>query len=355
MPRVAAIGEGQWFELADALAAKGEPPSVKGLHGMAKERFGVAASFTTIQRILESWRRLGGTSRPTDLGPQALDIVLKAFTPLYQQLLAQARGEIEPRIVAAEAQSNEATARAQSLEAELNQLNDERQHLREQFRIAGEREREQTATLASALTRVVELQASLETATSAQQHQRVALEDRLRDQEERHSREREQVVEQQRATMAEIRATSDAETQSLTQRHYTELERLRDEIGALREALQNAQQTRSTLAAQKQASEQQLATALTLQTELRARLDQLADELSSAHARRQRSEQALRDARAANTQIEVAYQQRINQLQTQLETLVQGQASIQQHVAALVEEIVLARLSHRADRRAEVR
>jgi len=345
MPRVATIGEGQWFELADALAAKGESPSVKGLHAVAKERFGVAASFTTIQRILESWRRLGGTSRPTDLGPQALEIVLKAFTPLYQQLLTQARSEFEPRLVAAEVQASDATVRAQSLEAELNQLNDERQHLREQLRIAGEREREQTGALASALTKVAELQSSLEAATFAQQQQLAVSEVRSRDQEERHCREREQVAEQQRRALAAIRETYDADTQGLTKRHRTEVERLRDEIISLREALQDVQQSRSVLGAQRQASEQQLATALSLQTELRARLDQLTDELKSAHARRQRSEQALRDARAANTQMEAAYQQRINQLQAQLEALVQGQASIQQHVAALVDEIVQARLA----------
>src|SRR5689334_3979204 len=136
MPRIAAIGEGQWFELADALAVRGETPTVKALHAVAKERFGIAASFTTIQRILESWRRLGGTARPAELSPQALEIVLKSFTPLYQQLLAQARGEFEPLLVSAEEQANDAGVRAQSLAAELTQLSDERQHLREQLRSA---------------------------------------------------------------------------------------------------------------------------------------------------------------------------------------------------------------------------
>jgi chromosome segregation ATPase len=343
MARSAAIGEGQWFELADALAGKGEPPSVKALHAMAKERFGVAASFTTIQRILESWRRLGGTARPTDLGPQALEIVLKSFTPLYQQLLAQARSEFEPRIIAAEELAQEATVRSKSLEAELHQLRDERQHLREQLQIAGEREREHAGALASASTRVVELQGSLESAASVHQQQLMALETRLRDQEERHSRQHTQLVEEQRIATIAARVVHETEVQALGERHSTEIERLHTELTSLREALQEAQQARSTLGAQKQASEQQLTTAAMLQAQLQARLDQITDELASVHARRQRSEQALRDARAVNTQMEAAYQQRINQLQTQLDALVQGQASIQQHVATLVEEIVQRR------------
>jgi chromosome segregation ATPase len=343
MPRVTAIGEGQWFELADALAAQGEAPSIKALHAIAKERFGVAASFTTIQRILDSWRRLGGTSRPAELGPQALEIVLKAFTPLYQQLLAQARGEFEPLLVTAEAQAIEATARAQALSAELTQLSDERQHLREQLRIASEREREQAGALATASARVLELQSSLEGAASAQRQQLAAAEGRLGEQEARHAREREQLIDEQRAVMVAMRATHAAEAQGLAENHRAEIERQRSETAVLRDVLQDAQQARTTLAAQKQASEQQLAGSLTLQADLRARVEQLSDELQSAHARRQRGEQALRDARAANLQMEAAYQQRINQLQAQLEALVQGQASIQQHVATLVEEIVQAR------------
>lgn len=350
MPRAAVIGEGQWFELADALVASGQKLSVKALHAMARERFGVAASFTTIQRILESWHRFGGTYRPADLGPEALEIVLKAFTPLYQQLLAQARSEFEPRVAEAESQANEATRRAQSIEAELIQLGDERQHLREQLRVAGEREREHTAALASALTRVTELQSSLEFTAQAQLQQLEALETRLREQEDRHVREREQSVEKQRIALADVRESYEAEAHGLTQRHRTELERVHREIVSLREALQDAQEARLTLSAQKQAVEKQLSAALSLQTDLHTRFDKLADELKSAHARGQRSEQALRDSRATNTQMEAAYQKRINQLQAQLETLVQGQASIQQHVAALVEQMLQGRLAPQATR-----
>lgn len=350
MARVPAIGEGQWFELADALAAGGETPSVKALHALAKERFGVAASFTTIQRILESWRRLGGTYRPSEMTPQALDIVLKGFTPLYQQLLVQARSEFEPRVLEAETQAHEAMQRTQSLEAELNQLRDERLHLREQLRVAGEREREQTAGLASALTKAGELQSLLEANALAQQQQLEAFEARWRDQEERHAREREQVVEQQRAAVTDIRETYEAEAQGLTQRHRTELERVHREIVSLREALQDAQEARSTLSAQKQAVEDQLASALALQTDMRARLDKLGDELKSAHARGERFEQGLRDSRAANAQMEAAYQQRINQLQTQLDSLAQGQAAIQQHFGELVRQLAHGELASKTPR-----
>ncbi len=49
---------------------------------------------------------------------------------------------------------------------------------------------------------------------------------------------------------------------------------------------------------------------------------------------------ALRDARTANSQMESAYQERINQLQTQIEALVQGQAMIGQRFAELISKIV---------------
>lgn len=344
MARLLALAESRWFELADELASAGETPTVKLLHALAKERFGVAASFTTIQRVLESWRRLGGAQRATELGPETLEIILKAFTPLYRQLRDQARGELEPRVMEAESQAEAADQRAKQLEAELAQLRDERQHLRSQLEGLAERERVQTAALASARTKADELQALHDVTTTRHAQQLTELQARINQQEERHAREREQLIEQHRAAVAEVTERFEAEIATLQMQSRVEIERRDSEFAVLREALQQAHTSQAALAAQKQAVEEQLGNALCREAELMRRVEKLSQELKSAQARLQRAEQAARDARAANVQMESAYQERIDQLQRQLETLAQGQAAIQEHFGKLVRQIAHGQL-----------
>ena len=339
MARNALIGEGQWFELADTLAAGGELPTVKTLHATAKERFGVAASYTTIQRILESWRRMGGAHRAPDLGPHALDLVLKAFTPLYQQLRAEARNELEPRVLEAEQQAEDASLRRQALEAELTQLSDERAHLREQLQAGGERERELTGTLATALSQVAEMKSLLEASVQTHQQQLDAAQARLREQEARQVTEREHAQEQHRRAVAELRARCDAELQSLEIRHRTELDRVQREFMALREAMQQALEARSAADVQKVELETRLAAALTAQAQLRERTDGLTLELQTAQAKAQRFEQLAASARLANTQMDATYQQRIKELQGALDTLAQGQSAMSEQLALFVSRI----------------
>lgn len=345
MPRLMGLSESQWFELADELAAGGGTPSVKALHALAKERFGVSASFTTIQRVLESWRRLGGPQRATELRPEALEIILKAFTPLYRQLRDQARNELEPRVIEAESQAQAASLRANQLEAELAQLRDERQHLRNQLSLLADREREQTAALASARTKADELQA-LHKATVIRHSQELAeIQARIDQQEERHAREREQLIEQHRVAVAEVAESLKAEIATLQMRSRSEIEQRDSELADLRESLQRAQASQAALAAQKQALEEQLSITLSRETELVRRVERLSDELKSAQARLQRAEQAARDARAANVQMEAAYQERINALNEHLDGLSKGQALIQQQFVQLVEQMAKGRNS----------
>src|SRR5690606_21322316 len=111
----------------------------------------------------------------------------------------------------------------------------------------------------------------------------------------------------------------------------------------VRDSLQRAHTSQAALAAQKQAVEEQLAIALSRETELLRRVEKLSDELKSAQARIQRAEQAARDARAANMQMETAYQERINALQQHLDSLSKGQALIQQQFVQLAEQMAKGR------------
>jgi chromosome segregation ATPase len=345
MPRTALIGEGQWFELADALAAAGEGPTVKGLHAAAKERFGTAASFTTIQRILESWRRMGGAERAQDLPPLALDLVLKAFTPLYQQLRAESRNELEPRVLAAEQAAEEARLHAQALEAELPQLENERLHLRAQLQVSGERERELTGALASALTQVAELKSVLEIATQTHQQQLAAAQAQLREQEARQLAERAHAHERHQRALSDLREREQVEREALEQRHRVALDRVHEEIVPLREALQVAQAARSAFGAQREELEKHLRAKVSELTALQERNDVLARDLQLAQSKAQRFEQAAATARGANAQMAAAYQQRIDELQGALDTLAHGQAAMQAQFEQLLDRISKRRLS----------
>jgi hypothetical protein len=51
-----------------------------------------------------------------------MQLLLKSFTPMYQQLVAKAREAFEPRLVAAEEQVAASAARVEVLRAELEAL-----------------------------------------------------------------------------------------------------------------------------------------------------------------------------------------------------------------------------------------
>lgn len=345
MARSAALKESDWFELADDVASAGQTPSTKLLASVAQERYGITASFTTIQRALDSWRRLGGEDRPRELNPEFMQIVIKGFAPIYQELLALSRAQFEPRVEEFQARAEEARARLMTVRTEAEQLHNERTHLREELRSVLEREREHTAALASSLTKVDELQALIETLSTNHRQQLAELQWRMTQQEDRHAREREQLIEQQRTAVSQAIAGFDIERADLLTRARAEAERRNTEFTGLREMYQELQAACAAIGAQKDALEGQLATAGVAAFEQAERIEKLREELKSAQARGQRTEQALRDARAANTQMETAYQERINALQEHLESLSKGQAAIQQQFMQLVEQMAQRRRS----------
>jgi hypothetical protein len=152
MGRPAALTEADWFELADQLATQEEKPTTPGLAKLAQERHGVTASYSTIQKALVAWRRLGGAERPRELSPQFMQMLVTGFTPMYQQLLAEARQAFEPRLAAAEAQVTAAAARVEVLRAELQALSAERDHLRGSLEASRAREAQLGADAAGTLT-----------------------------------------------------------------------------------------------------------------------------------------------------------------------------------------------------------
>src|SRR5690606_22118831 len=93
------------------------------------------------------------------------------------------------------------------------------------------------------------------------------------------------------------------------------------------------------------ALEEQLVSSMSRETDFRLQIEKLQEELKSAQARLQRAEQAARDARAANVQMESAYQDRISTLQQHLDTLSQGQAVIQQQFVQLLKQMSKDRCS----------
>jgi hypothetical protein len=129
MPRVLAIAEDKWFEMADELAAGGSEPTVRGLAKLARSRFGVSASFTTIQTLLDSWRRMGGGTRPTSGSAAFAALIQRTVEPLYEQMLLDAAAKFEPLLGEADARAAEACARAERAEAQVAVTEKERESL----------------------------------------------------------------------------------------------------------------------------------------------------------------------------------------------------------------------------------
>jgi Plasmid replication region DNA-binding N-term len=126
MARAVAISEQKWLEMADELAANGGEPTVRGLAALARDRFGLSGSFTTIQALLDSWRRMGGPSRPISGNPSFVALIQRAAEPLYQQLLDDAAAKYDPLLIAAEARLTEANKRCEKISAQLEQTEIER-------------------------------------------------------------------------------------------------------------------------------------------------------------------------------------------------------------------------------------
>jgi arylsulfatase A-like enzyme len=129
MPRVLSISEENWFAMADELAASGKEPTFRGLIALAKSRFGVSASFSTIQTLLDSWRRLGGGKRPTGPSASFAALIQRTVEPLYEQMLRDAADKFEPILIETEARASESHARAEHVAAQLAATEKDRESL----------------------------------------------------------------------------------------------------------------------------------------------------------------------------------------------------------------------------------
>jgi hypothetical protein len=176
MGRPAALIEADWFALADQLATHDEKPTTPGLAKLAQERHGVTASYSTIQKALVAWRRLGGAERPRELSPQFMQMLVTGFTPMYQQLLAEARQAFEPRLAAAEEEVTAAAARAEVLRAELEAQSAERDHLRRTLEASRAREVQLGAEAARGAGQAAELKKQLQQAGDHARAQALELE-----------------------------------------------------------------------------------------------------------------------------------------------------------------------------------
>lgn len=140
MPRSPTLAEDTWFGLADELSQRGAEPTVRALAALGRERFGVKASFTTIQVLLDSWRRLGGNARVATDSSSLAATIQKCAEPLYRELLEDARMRYEPLLITAEQKLKEAatdlenkTTQIQLREAELEAMQRNADELRREL------------------------------------------------------------------------------------------------------------------------------------------------------------------------------------------------------------------------------
>jgi len=102
--------------VADALAGEGQQPTIRAV----RERLGDTGSPNTIHKHLSTWRE----ARPVAAAaaqelPQALTAAIAAE---IERAAAQARGEIEGRLVQAQAEAAELAAAGEALESERDEL-----------------------------------------------------------------------------------------------------------------------------------------------------------------------------------------------------------------------------------------
>jgi hypothetical protein len=137
--------EKDWFELIDELVSTGASPTVRTVAALARKRFGVAASFTTIQAVLDSWRRLGGAVRPKNDTTALAAAIQKVVDPLYQQLVTSAREEFEPLLVKAEERADSAETERDRLRDQLRDLKTNHDHVTAELHAAIKRHEESKA------------------------------------------------------------------------------------------------------------------------------------------------------------------------------------------------------------------
>ncbi len=242
--------------VADALAGEGQQPTIRAI----RERLGDTGSPNTIHKHLTAWRE----ARPVAAAaapelPQALTAAIAAE---IERAASQARGEIEGRLVQAQAEAAELAAAGEVLESERDEL------------------AEQVAILTT------------ERDTLAGKAAQQAVD--LADAQQRIEREQ-QAAEAARVEVATARLKIEAQAERVSE-HAAEIERLRA-------ALADAQQGRT-------AAEQQAAV-------LSAKLEACADRVSRAEARADQIEQQAAAAAQAHDVTRAAAAQETRQAQAE--------------------------------------
>ncbi len=242
--------------VADALAGEGQQPTIRAI----RERLGDTGSPNTIHKHLTAWRE----ARPVAAAaaPELPQALTAAIATEIERAASQARGEIEGRLVQAQAEAAELAAAGEVLESERDEL------------------AEQVAILTT------------ERDTLAGKAAQQAVD--LADAQQRIEREQ-QAAEAARVEVATVRLKIEAQVERVSEQ-ATEIERLRA-------ALADAQQGRT-------AAEQQAAV-------LSAKLEACADRVSRAEARADQIEQQAAKAAQAHDTARTAAAQETRQAQAE--------------------------------------
>lgn len=347
MARPRALPDAEIFALANQLRAGGEEPSVTKLAERAKAAFGVTPSYTTLKGVLNEWRQFEAAALPTDLPPEFLTLVLGALTPLYGRLLAQVRAELEPKVLLAEQQREQAEARRDRLESDRTRLLEEVTYLRRQLEELTARDQATAAayaelaaraaalesTRASAVTRAEELakelttvRSALETAEVAHRRQAAGWQAEREELQQRHLREQERLREAHTASLAQ---RQDEHARALQEKH-TQLQQREALLAAERETLLGMRATADELLARVHTVNDALLVA-------RGTLERQAAELSAVTAARDQLVVELRAARAEYHQERGEYRARIQTLEAQITSLVEGRSALDQRYEGLLD------------------
>ena len=262
---------------ADALVGEGQQPTIRAI----RERLGTGSP-NTVHKHLTAWRE----ARPVAAAaapelPQALTAAIAAE---IERAAAQARAEIEGRLVQAQGEAVELAAAGEVIEAERDALAEQVAELtRERDTLAGKAE-QQAADLA--------------------------------DQAQRIEREQ-QAAESARVELATARLKIEAQAERQTEQAA--------EIERLRAALADAQQGRT-------AAEQQAAV-------LAAKLEACAERVARAEARVEQIEQQAAKAAQANEEARAAAAQEARQVQAERDEARKVAAEAREQAARLAGQL----------------
>jgi len=144
--------------VADALAGEGQQPTIRAV----RERLGDTGSPNTIHKHLTAWREARPVAAAAALElPQALTAAIAAE---IEQAASRARGEIEGRLVQAQAEAAELAAAGEVLEAERDELAEQVAALTSERDTLAGKAQQQAADLAEAHQRIEREQQAAEAA-----------------------------------------------------------------------------------------------------------------------------------------------------------------------------------------------